>query len=57
MAARQGHAQRVEPEIGAHVGGDELPADDPARVRVDDELRSGEDVSRDRVKRLKGGGG
>jgi hypothetical protein len=36
LAARQGHAQRVEHEVGAHVAG-ELPADDPTAERVDDE--------------------
>ena len=35
-AARQGHAQRVEHEIGAHVLS-ELPSDDAAAEGVDDE--------------------
>src|SRR3954470_23209804 len=34
--AREGHPERVENEVGAHVAG-ELPADDPAREDVDDE--------------------
>src|SRR5215207_3413355 len=36
VAASQRHPQRVENEVGAHVG-DELPADDPAAERVDHE--------------------
>jgi hypothetical protein len=36
LAAGQGHAQRVEHEVGAHVCG-ELPAHDAAAVGVDDE--------------------
>jgi hypothetical protein len=30
------HPQRVEDQVGAHVAG-ELPTDDPAAERVDDE--------------------
>jgi hypothetical protein len=36
VATRQRHAKRVADQIGAHVCG-ERPADDAARVRVDDE--------------------
>jgi hypothetical protein len=36
LTTRQRHPQRVEDQVGAHVAG-ELPADDPARIRVEHE--------------------
>jgi hypothetical protein len=36
LALAQGHPQRVEDEVGAHVGG-KLPADDLAAEGVDHE--------------------
>jgi hypothetical protein len=36
LARAQRHPQRVENKVGAHVAG-ELPADHPARERVEDE--------------------
>ena len=48
-AGSERHPQRIEDEVGAHVGG-ELPADDLAREGVDDEGEEARAFPRSKVR-------